>query len=87
MILDYLRGDAPRQYVTVHQPAAASALNFIRGGRSGYDGNAPQGHTKEDWDASNLLYRRAIATMVDQMAKDYTLMGDNRRINIAVFWQ
>ena len=99
ILLAYLRGTEPSKNIdringSLELPTAALALNFIRGGRSGYLGTAPSGTkpdgtkiTKAQWDASNLLYRQAIATIVDQMAKDYSLMGDNRRVNVDVKWQ
>ena len=66
----------------VNLPPAASGLNFIRGGQSGFEGYTPSGFSKATWDDELLSYRQAIATIVDQMARDTSLMGDNRRVDI-----
>ena len=90
IILDYLRGDAPRKNIpkAAKLPPAASCIDFIRGGRSGYQGTTPSSFANRaaEWDKEMLSYRQAVATMVDLMAKDTTLMGDNRRIEIVVDW-
>lgn len=46
------------------------------------EGYTPSGFAKATWDAELLSYRQAIATIVDQMARDTSLMGDNRRVDI-----
>ena len=65
-------------------PAAASGLNFIRGGQSGYEGYTPGGFTMAAWEHQMLSYRQAIATIVDQMARNTDLMGNNCRVDISV---
>ena len=86
IVLDYLRGDAPRTgpKTSLNLSPAAAGLNYIRGGQSGYNGNPPEGFTKVYWDAQMNGYRQAIATLVDQMAQNPTWMGDNTRIDIVV---
>ena len=74
----------PCARTSVQLPAAASAINFIRGGRGGYEGYTPDGFTKEKWEHQVLSYRRAIVTIVDQMARNYNLMGNNYRVDIDV---
>ena len=62
----------------LHQPwrlDRCSIHSFIQG-------YTPSGFSKATWDAEMLSYRRAIATIVDQMARNTSLMGDNRRVDI-----
>lgn len=82
IILDYVRGNIPNP--SLNLTSVAAAINYIRGGQSGYTNTPPPGYNKTTWDAEMYSYRQAIATIVYQMGQNNSLMCDNTRIEIAV---
>lgn len=109
-LLAYVKGKVPN--TPTNQPAAVSAINFVRGGRTAYNNGGgllqlcnlhlsfesflSYSDMVFPWKQADvclrllagdwfiLMYRRAIQTIVSEMEKDNTLMGDNRRVDIIV---